>query len=101
MILTPGLLLSIFADISAPENAAMIGFAFQYLVRAAAFQLADGIQAVALGALRGLQDTRMPMWIATFSYWVPGFGVAVGLGFFTPLQGIGVWIGLTLLGLNL
>ena len=96
MILTPGLLLSIFADISAPENAAMIGFALQYLVLAAAFQLADGIQAVALGALRGLQDTRVPMWIATFSYWVPGFGAAVGLGFYTSLEGIGVWIGLAI-----
>ena len=94
MIMAPGVLLSIFADIHAPENAAMIGFAMQYLVLAAAFQLVDGIQAVALGALRGLQDTRVPMWIAAFSYWVPGFGLAVGLGFYTPLEGIGVWIGL-------
>ena len=36
----------------------------------------------------------MPMWIAIFSYWVPGIGVSVGLGFFTPLEGTGVWIGL-------
>jgi MATE family multidrug resistance protein len=34
------------------------------------------------------------MWIAIFSYWVPGFGIAIGLGFFTPLEGAGVWIGL-------
>ena len=61
---------------------------------AAAFQLVDGVQAVAAGALRGLQDTRVPMWIAIFSYWVPGIGTAIGLGFFTPLQGIGVWVGL-------
>ncbi|MDJ0641780.1 MAG: MATE family efflux transporter [Erythrobacter sp.] len=94
MILVPNALLSIFADVNAPKNAAMIGFALQYLIWAAAFQLADGIQAVALGALRGLQDTRVPMWIATFSYWVPGFGVAVALGFYTPLAGNGVWIGL-------
>jgi MATE family multidrug resistance protein len=63
-------------------------------VLAAAFQLVDGIQAVAAGALRGLQDTRAPMWIAIFSYWVPGIGLSVGLGFFTPLEGTGVWIGL-------
>jgi MATE family multidrug resistance protein len=49
---------------------------------------------VAAGALRGLQDTRVPMWIAIFAYWVPGFGLAVGLGFGTPLEGLGVWIGL-------
>jgi MATE family multidrug resistance protein len=63
-------------------------------VLAAAFQLVDGVQAVAAGALRGLQDTRVPMWFAIFSYWVPGIGLAVGLGFFTPLEGTGVWIGL-------
>jgi MATE family multidrug resistance protein len=52
------------------------------------------VQAVAAGALRGLQDTRVPMWIAIVSYWVPGIGLSVGLGFFTPLEGTGVWIGL-------
>lgn len=75
-------------------NAAVVAFALTYLVWAAAFQIVDGLQAVALGALRGLQDTRVPMWIAIFSYWVPGFGIALGLGFFTPLEGVGVWIGL-------
>jgi MATE family multidrug resistance protein len=75
-------------------NAALVGFALQYLVLAAAFQLVDGLQAVAAGALRGLQDTRVPMWIAIFSYWVPGFGLAVVLGSFTDLAGVGVWIGL-------
>lgn len=94
MVLVPLGLLSIFADVNAPKNAAMIGFALTYLVWAAIFQLADGLQAVALGALRGLQDTRVPMWFAIFSYWVPGIGMAIGLGFYTPLQGMGVWIGL-------
>lgn len=94
MIAVPYPLLSIYVDPHAAKNAALVGFALQYLGLAAAFQLVDGVQAVAAGALRGLQDTRIPMWIAIFSYWVPGFGAAVGLGFFTPLEGIGVWIGL-------
>ncbi|MGY6551039.1 MAG: MATE family efflux transporter [Erythrobacter sp.] len=94
MVLAPELLLSIYVDPADAANAALVAFALQYLVLAAIFQLADGVQAVAAGALRGLQDTRTPMWIAIFSYWVPGFGLAVGLGFFTPLQGTGVWIGL-------
>jgi MATE family multidrug resistance protein len=94
MLLVPELLLMIFLDPTGPANAALVGFALQYLVLAAIFQLADGVQAVAAGALRGLQDTRVPMWIAIFSYWVPGLGIAVGLGFFTRLEGIGVWIGL-------
>ena len=94
MIAIPDVLLRIYVDIDDPKNATLVGFALQYLVLAAAFQLVDGIQAVAAGALRGLQDTRVPMWIAIFSYWVPGFGLAIGLGFFAGLEGIGVWIGL-------
>lgn len=94
MILMPKLLLAIYVDPWAPENAILVGFALQYLVIASAFQLLDGMQAVAAGALRGLQDTRVPMWIALFSYWVPGIGTALTLGFKTPLQGVGVWIGL-------
>jgi len=94
MVVAPYPLLSLFVDPYAAKNAALVGFALQYLVLAAAFQVVDGIQAVAAGALRGLQDTRVPMWIAIFSYWVPGFGTAIWLGFFTPLQGVGIWIGL-------
>ncbi|GMN01852.1 MATE family efflux transporter [Erythrobacter sp. MTPC3] len=94
MLLAPHALLSIYVDPYAAKNAALVAFALQYLMLAAAFQIVDGIQAVAAGALRGLQDTRVPMWIAIFSYWVPGIGFSIGLGFFTPLQGIGVWIGL-------
>lgn len=94
MLLAPLLLLRIYIDPGAPENALMAGFAVSYMAVAAAFQLFDGIQAVAAGALRGLQDTRMPMWIAIFSYWVPGIGTAIVLGFYTPLEGTGVWIGL-------
>ncbi len=94
MLFAPMLLLRIYVDPLAPANAAMVGFAVQYMLVAAAFQLFDGVQAVAAGALRGLQDTRVPMWIALFSYWVPGYGVAIWLGFNTPLEGTGVWIGL-------
>lgn len=94
MVLAPYPLLSIYVDPYASKNTALVGFALQYLALAAAFQVVDGMQAVAAGALRGVQDTRVPMWIAIFSYWVPGFGLAIGLGFYTPLQGVGVWIGL-------
>ena len=94
MLFVPGLLLRIYIDPDEARNAAMAGFAVKYMAVAAAFQLFDGIQAVAAGALRGLQDTRVPMLIAIFSYWVPGYGVAMWLGFRTPLEGTGVWIGL-------
>ena len=94
MWFAPRPLLGLYVDTHAPENAALVAFALQYMLVAAAFQLADGAQAVAAGALRGLQDTRVPMAIAVFGYWLPGFGTAIALGFFTPLRGLGVWIGL-------
>ncbi|MEY4270350.1 MAG: hypothetical protein RLZZ58_1566 [Pseudomonadota bacterium] len=92
--LFPRLFLSAYIDVDAPQNAAMVGFALQFLVVAAAFQLFDGAQVVMAGALRGLQDTRLPMVIAIFGYWVPGFGVAWWLGFRTALGGLGIWFGL-------
>lgn len=94
MVLFPRLVLSVYVQVSNPLNVAMVALAMQYLMVAAAFQLFDGIQAVAAGLLRGLQDTRVPMMMALFGYWVIGFGTAIFLGFFTPLSGIGVWIGL-------
>mgnify|MGYP002127989610 CR=1 FL=1 len=94
MVLVPDLLLSIYIDPHAAANATLVLFATRYLLVAAAFQLADGVQAVAGGALRGLQDTRVPMWIAVFSYWVPGFGMSLAFGFATALAGVGVWLGL-------
>ena len=90
----PRQILRLYVDPDAPANAAMVGFALQYMVVAAAFQLFDGAQAVAAGALRGLQDTRVPMGIAVFGYWGPGIGAAIGLGFFTEWRGFGVWVGL-------
>ena len=94
MLLIPESLLSVYIDATAAENAPLVALATGLLLVAAAFQLFDGVQAVAAGALRGLKDTRVPMWIALFSYWVPGFGLAIGLALFTPLGASGVWIGL-------
>ena len=74
--------------------AALVAFATQFLLVGAAFQLFDGVQAVAAGALRGLQDTRVPMWIALIGYWPIGFALSWALGLHTSLGGLGVWIGL-------
>lgn len=94
MLFAPEALLTIYVDPHAARNAAMVGFALQFMGVAAAFQLFDGLQAVAAGSLRGLQDTRVPMLIALFGYWVPGLATMVGLGFFTALAGLGIWLGL-------
>ena len=94
MLFAPRFVLSLYLDPAAAHNAALVGFAVQYMMVAAAFQLFDGAQAVMAGALRGLQDTRVPMAMALFGYWVVGFAICLWLGFRTPLAGIGVWIGL-------
>lgn len=94
MALFPRTILSAYVDVNAPANAVMVGFALQYLFIAAIFQLTDGLQAVAAGVLRGIQDTRVPMVIAVIGYWLAGFATSVVLGLFTPLEGVGVWIGL-------
>jgi MATE family multidrug resistance protein len=94
MVVIPRPLISLYVDTNAAANATLVAFALQYIVIAALFQLADGAQAVAAGALRGLQDTRIPMAIAVFGYWLPGFGTSIALGFYTPLRGTGVWLGL-------
>jgi multidrug resistance protein, MATE family len=65
------------------------------LLVGATFFIADGIQTIAAGSLRGMNDTRVPLVFATISYWLIGFPFACGLGFWTPLGAVGVWIGLS------
>ncbi|MCA1456073.1 MATE family efflux transporter [Bradyrhizobium sp. BRP22] len=59
------------------------------------FFIADGVQTVAAGALRGMNDTRLPLLFATISYWLIGFTSACLLGFMTTLGAVGIWIGLS------
>lgn len=94
MLFAPHLILSIYLDPDAPANARLVALATQYMIVAAAFQVFDGAQVVFAALLRGVQDTRVPMTIALFGYWVPGIGTALWLGLYTPLGGLGVWIGL-------
>jgi MATE family multidrug resistance protein len=65
-------------------------------VLGASFFVTDGIQTAAAGALRGLNDTRVPMAVAALSFWGVGFVSCVWLAFPAGLGAIGVWIGLSL-----
>lgn len=62
----------------------------------ALFQLADAGQVMALGLLRGIQDTRWPMYAAAFSYWGAGVPASYVLGITFGMGGVGVWLGLVL-----
>ena len=76
------------------DNKEVVFIAAKLLLVAAVFQISDGIQVVVLGALRGLQDVKIPMYITFFAYWVVGFPISYYLGEFTELKAVGVWIGL-------
>lgn len=75
-------------------DAAVITFAAQLLFLAAIFQLSDGVQAASNGALRGLKDTRMPMFVTMFAYWVVGMPIGWWLAFPMDLGARGMWMGL-------
>jgi MATE family multidrug resistance protein len=80
---------------AAESAGAVIELTAALLLVGATFFVADGIQTVVAGALRGLNDTRLPLLFAAISYWLVGFPIACGLGFQTRLGAIGVWIGLS------
>lgn len=76
------------------DNSVVIAQASKLLLIAAIFQISDGIQVVALGALKGLQDVKKPMFIVFIAYWFIGFPISYFLGLKTSLGGVGIWIGL-------
>lgn len=76
------------------DNKEVIEIASKLLLVAAVFQISDGLQVVVLGALRGLQDVKIPMYITFVAYWVIGFPISYYLGEHTSLKAEGVWIGL-------
>jgi MATE family multidrug resistance protein len=74
---------------------ATIALAAQLLLVGATFFITDGLQTIAAGALRGLNDTRVPLVFAAVSYWGIGFCSAYVLAFHTSLEAVGVWVGLS------
>jgi MATE family multidrug resistance protein len=90
----PESLISIFMQRDEPQRAEILSIGVGLLIMAALFQLVDGAQVIALGLLRGVQDTRVPMIYACFSYWVIGIPCSYVFGFTLGLDGIGIWLGL-------
>ena len=93
-ILAPEPLISAFIDRDEPAKAELMKIGIGLLACAGLFQIVDGLQVMALGLLRGVQDTRVPMIMATFSYWVVGMPVSYVLAFPLGMDGVGLWIGL-------
>lgn len=93
ILAVPGHFASMFLDHGRADSAAVLALAMTFLFYAAFFQLADGIQAVAAGALRGLNDTAVPMLLAAFSYWGVGLAVSLYLAYWEGMEGAGLWLG--------
>lgn len=87
-------LAKLFLDPADPATAPVAELATRLLVIAGIFQLFDGAQSVAAGALRGLKDTRVPLVVALFGYWLVAFPLAVALGFGFHGEAVGIWVGL-------
>ena len=90
----PHLFLNMDDKTQAIDNQEIILITSKLLLTAAIFQISDGIQVVVLGALRGLQDVKIPMYITFVAYWIVGFPISYYLGKYTELKAVGIWIGL-------
>lgn len=92
----PEPLIDLFLSDDDPERSAILGMGTGFLAMAALFQLVDGAQVLALGLLRGLQDTRVPMWMAAFAYWAVGLPAIWICGFVLDGGAMGIWAGLVI-----
>ena len=92
----PRALASAYVDVTDPANQGLVAIAVQLLLIAALFQVFDGVQVVAAGALRGYRDTAVPMLIAAIGYWAIGFLGGWLLAFPLGLGALGLWLGLAL-----
>jgi len=90
----PDAVIGLYMPVKAPANAAVVAFARHFLAIAAIFQVFDGTQVAASGALRGLKDTRTPMLLTAVAYWVVGVPVGIGLAFGAGVGSSGLWYGL-------
>ncbi|MEO8773321.1 MAG: MATE family efflux transporter [Gelidibacter sp.] len=89
---------TIYLDLDDPINAIdtreVVTIASTLLVLAAIFQISDSLQVVALGALRGLQDVKIPTVLTFISYWAIGFPISYYFGKEDALGSTGIWLGL-------
>lgn len=95
-VLTPAPLLRLFLDPANPRATEIVAYGSGLLFMAALFQVADAIQVVTLGLLRGIRDTRVPMFIAIFSYWCVGIPASYLLAFHAGMGGRGLWLGMVI-----
>ena len=88
----------LYVDLDDPNNAVdtaeVVKIAATLLLAAAVFQISDSLQVITLGALRGLQDVKIPTVITFISYWIIGFPISYFLGKEEAYGSLGIWLGL-------
>ena len=89
-------IVGLFIDRTSAEAPLILAFGGVLLIYAAAFQMMDAGQVLALGLLRGVQDTAVPMGIAAVAYWLIGVPAAWYLAFRAGWGGAGLWMGLVI-----
>ena len=92
----PEFLVSLFVEPKAPELDQILTYGTLFLLMSALFSAVDAAQVMALGILRGIQDTSVPMGMAVVSYWLIGIPVAYLLAFPLGWEGVGLWAGLAI-----
>jgi MATE family multidrug resistance protein len=92
----PRQIAGVYLDLGDPANNGIVAFAVQFFIIAALFQIFDGVQVIAAGALRGYRDTAVPMAIAAIGYWAIGFFGGWLLAFPLGFGAVGLWLGLAL-----
>lgn len=93
-LLIPRAVVGIYLDLDLASNAPVIAYAVTFLGLGGVFQVFDGVQVAAVGALRGLKDTRVPMFITLLAYWLVGMPVGLLFAFGLDLGPRGMWFGL-------
>ncbi|MDO5606246.1 MAG: MATE family efflux transporter [Paracoccus sp. (in: a-proteobacteria)] len=93
-LFSPGPLIALYLDPADPQAPHILALATGLMFWAALFQLVDALQVQGLGLLRGVQDTRVPMWLAAVSYWLIGLPAAWFLAFVAGMGPGGLWAGL-------
>jgi multidrug resistance protein, MATE family len=92
----PKTIIGVYLDVDAATNQGVVEIAMRLMIIAALFQIFDGTQTVAAGALRGYKDTAVPMLIAGIGYWGIGFVGGWWLAFPLGYGAVGLWWGLAL-----
>ena len=89
-------IVQLFLGAGISDAEATAALAATLLLVGTTFFITDALQTIAVGALRCIKDTRVPLLLAVLGYWLIGFPASYVLGLHTALGAVGIWIGLSI-----